>query len=89
MNLDVLAADIRKRGVISVWLCLEDQCAFAPVAPLSKEASTEVQSKLQRHVEARHAGDWIDLNPGQIVNSPVALAYECSDLADPDLSTVC
>ncbi|MFX8331637.1 hypothetical protein ABTL50_19745, partial [Acinetobacter baumannii] len=63
MNLDVLSANIRKRGIISVWCCFEDQGTLAPVATLPEEASAEVQPKLQRHVETRHAGHRIDLNP--------------------------
>ena len=57
-------------------------------APLPEEAGTEVQAKLQRHVETRHAGYWVDLNSGQVVNTPVALAYDLRDLADSNLCAV-
>lgn len=89
MDLYVLAADIRKRGVVAVWLCFEDQGTLTPVASLTEEASAETQSKFHRHVETRHAGEWVDLSSGNIVNSPVAIAYEVRDLADSDLGAVC
>ncbi|MGC1458240.1 MAG: hypothetical protein WA825_08185 [Steroidobacteraceae bacterium] len=88
MNLYVLAADIRKRGVIAVEFGLEDQGALASMAPLSKEAGPEVQAKLQRHVETWHAGGGVDLNSRQVVNTPVTLSYHLGDLADANLCAI-
>ena len=54
----------------------------------AEETGAEVKAKLHRHVEARYAGD-IDLDPREIVDTPIAFADHRRDLADPDVRAVC
>jgi len=88
VNLNILAADIGKRGIVAVWVGFEDQRALAPVSPLPKEASTQMQAKFQDMLKRGTPATGVDFYPGKVVNPPVALADDLRDLANTNLSAI-
>ncbi|HEV7240079.1 MAG TPA: hypothetical protein VGQ36_12640 [Thermoanaerobaculia bacterium] len=87
MLLNVLSADVGKVLLKSILLGIENQERLLCVTPAERFA-TQVDPKLERHVESRKRCALIELGSRQIVNRIARNPDKLDDLVKADLARV-
>jgi len=88
IGVDVLSRDVGDERSISKRVAIQDQAILAALRFAAKPLATQVEPKLQRHIESGQPRLGIDADPRKIVHAKRALSDHGGNLLNAHLTAV-